>query len=655
MIASGRRPAPTSAAAGRAGVPRPAAAAAKLARRRAAPLPPGPRHVAPSAAAAGAAGTDAAAMAAEWLRLDRDAASRASVEAMVAGGDEAALRDLFCQRLEFGTAGLRGKMGPGFSRMNAVTVQQSTQGLCRYLQSQSPELLKAGGVLLGYDARHNSRDFAEVAAKVFLSQGVPVALFPRITPTPFVAFGTKELGCAAGVMITASHNTKEYNGYKVYWSNGCQIIPPLDSGIAAAIEANLDLWDLSTLDLARAASDGLLTDPLEAVARAYYARISERLVFRSAQENGAAAPVVYTPLHGVGLEAVRRAFSTFSLPQPAVVAAQAQPDPEFTSLGPNPPNPEEGKGVWTLAYETAAAAGASVVLANDPDADRLAAAEADSGSSGGGGYSSFSGNDIGLLLADWVWTNFRHRSPEVPPAKVAMLSTAVSSKALAAMAEAEGFKFVETLTGFKWLGNVAAQLEAEGYTVLFAYEEAIGFMFNAIHKDKDGVSAAAAFAEMAAALARRGTTVRRHLAALHARYGPRAYLSGYFVADPPAKAAGVFEDLRRGGAYPKQVGGVAVTGVRDMGVGVDTTQPDGKPSLPWSPGDLMLTLYLEGGSFLTLRASATEPKLKYYLECAAASGEAPEAAEARARAVEAAVARDIVRPEERGLGVRAGG
>lgn len=622
--------------------------------RSAVPLRPAvasrPRMCPATCAAAAPAASEAMRMGKEWLRLDRNPTSRAKVEALISKGDEASLRDIMCQRLEFGTAGLRGKMGPGFNRMNAVTVQQSTQGMCRYLQQETPDILKTGGVMIGHDARHGSREFAEIAAKVFLSQGVGVRLFSKITPTPFVAFGTRHMGCAAGVMITASHNTKEYNGYKVYWSNGCQIIPPLDSGIAAAIDANLEPWDLSEVDLKEAEARGQISDPLEDVAAAYYEKLADSVRFCGAGENGAAAPVVYTPLHGVGLDAVLRAFKVFGLPQPVVVQSQAVPDPEFSTLGSLPPNPEEGRGVWTMAFETAAASGSSVVLANDPDADRLAAAE----SVGGGTYESFSGNDIGLLLADWVWTNHRRRSPGADPSRCAMLSTAVSSKALAAMARVEGFRFEETLTGFKWLGNVAARLEGEGYDVLFAYEEAIGFMFSHVHKDKDGVSAAAAFSEMAAHHARNGRTVRQHLQDLHARYGPRSYLSGYFVADPPSKAAGVFEELRKGGKYPQAVGGVAVTGVRDMGVGLDTTQPGGVPALPWAPGDLMLTLYLEGGGFLTLRASATEPKLKYYLEVAGTAGEAPSAAAERAERVERSVVHDIVRPSERGLGMMHG-
>eukprot|EP00877_Chromochloris_zofingiensis_P010050 jgi/Chrzof1/5299/Cz15g21100.t1_GPM2[v5.2] len=550
-------------------------------------------------------------------------------------------------------------MGPGFNRMNDVTVQQTSQGLCRYLQQNSPKALNSNGIVIGYDARHRSKHFAQLAARVFMSQGIKVHLFGQPVPTPFVAAGTLQLSAAGGIMITASHNSKEYNGYKVYYSNGCQIIPPHDSGIAAAIEQNLPLWGLPTFDefgggLNPMGGRGLLYDPLVEVSWNYFNVLTEHLCFRGAA-NQDSAPVVYTPLHGVGLRAVQHAFQSFQLPPPILVSEQASPDPDFPTV--SFPNPEE-KGTLDLAIETARAAGAKLILANDPDADRLSAAEAVAvpGVSNDSNsyieidqpvmYHQFSGNDIGLLLADWVWTNFKQRHPEVSPGQVAMLASTVSSKALAAMATAEGFHFEETLTGFKWLGNRAEQLEAEGYTVLFAFEEAIGYMFYQLHKDKDGVSAAAVFAEMAAQLAAQGSSIAEHLEQLYQRYGQFIYRAGYYVSDPPSKSQGVFAGLRQGGNYPQEVGGIQVTGVRDLGTGVDTTQPDQQPTLPWTAGDLMVTFYLAQGGTLTLRASATEPKLKYYLEVV---GTDKEAAQQLAETLEAAVGEQLVQPDRYGL------
>eukprot|EP00879_Flechtneria_rotunda_P023093 GHRR01024412.1.p1 GENE.GHRR01024412.1~~GHRR01024412.1.p1 ORF type:complete len:232 (+),score=67.06 GHRR01024412.1:534-1229(+) len=230
-----------------------------------------------------------------------------------------------------------------------------------------------------------------------------------------------------------------------------------------------------------------------------------------------------------------------------------------------------------------------------------------------------------------------------------MLASAVSSMALGAMAAAEGFKFAQTLTGFKWLGNVALQKQAEGLRVLFGFEEAIGFMFPATNMDKDGVSAAAVFAEMAASHYSRGVTVAEHLQELYRRYGLHVFRASYYIADPPTKSQPVFDRLRKDGQYPQSVGDVTVTGVRDLGIGLDTTQPDRKAKLPWNPGDMMLTLYLENNGVLTLRASATEPKLKYYLEV---KGTDRNTTEQLATRIAEAVTQGLVQPEAAGLKMR---
>jgi phosphomannomutase len=717
----------------------------------------------------------------QWLRIDPDPQSRAEVQALLArvadDGDDAAptataalaeLRDRFSGPLEFGTAGLRAKMGAGPARMNRVTVQQATQGLANYLLDETPgtggaavlfgasspspaDSLRRAGVVIGHDARRGSAHFARVAAAVLASKGIRVYLFGSIVPTPFVAAGVAFLKAAGGVMVTASHNTKEYNGYKVYWMGGSQIVPPIDGGIAKAIrksEAEEGLWELpqellladdaapqeataASVEAGAATPDQknqpLITDPTDAVVPLYYRQLVEGLRFRPPEANARAQPVVYTPLHGVGLTAVERAFQAFNLPPPLVVAAQAQPDPDFPTVV--FPNPEEGAGTWDLAFEAGRKNNARLVLANDPDADRLAAAERDA--SFPGGYRPFSGNEIGLLLADWVWRNRGNANK-----KQAMLASAVSSRALGSVAEREGFLFEQTLTGFKWLGTVARRMMAGGGKeggdgdggggepksspsssppsvdeVLFAFEEAIGFMFPGTGVlDKDGVAGACAFAEMAADRYAGGgggdaagadgegdaatpspkRTLAGRLEELYALYGRFCSRSGYFIADPPSKGAAVFEEWRQekeaggggcngndnhgGRSYPSSIGGLRVASVRDLGIGLDTAQPDTKPLLPWSEGDMMVTFELEDlerglRGALTLRGSGTEPKLKYYAEVwtvgggAGGAGEdagggaesAAKAAEAAVVAVAKAVADDLVRPEERGLKRQGGG
>jgi len=583
---------------------------------------------------------DVVQLAESWLAIDGDADTSDAVRAMVREGREAELRDIFGSRLEFGTAGLRGLMGPGYNRMNHVTVQQTTQGLCRYLQQQAPEKLKGNGIVIGYDGRHGSQRFASIVAAVVLSQAIPVHLFSDLVPTPFVAYAVEHLGCAGGVMVTASHNPKEYNGYKVYWGNGCQIIPPHDDGIAAAIFENLDLWNISEeLHL----NSPLLSDPLQQVAEAFYAGLQDTMY--TEVEVPADFQVAYSPLHGVGGKWLQRAFRSFNLPEPIMVAEQAEPDADFTTVA--FPNPEEGEGTWNLTFQTAERAGAPLAIANDPDADRLAVAEKDESSPSG--WRAFTGNEIGILLADWSLQVFRRKNPDVPLSKVAMLSTVVSSEMMGAMAEKEGFRWEQTLTGFKWLGNVAKDLEAEGFHVVFAFEEAIGFMFGTFEKDKDGISGAAAFAQMAADLRSRGLTVAQRLKQLQERYGTFVGRQSYFVAAEPSQSKKVFDMMRKGGSYPKSLAGYKVVAVRDLGAGLDTSQPDGKAVLPWTPGDLNITLSLDNGGTLTLRASGTEPKLKYYLEV---RGNDPVELAAVADAIEAAVSSELVRPEETGLSPR---
>lgn len=235
-------------------------------------------------------------------------------------------------------------MGPGFNRMNAITVQQTTQGLIRYLEAENKQQLQEHGVAIGYDSRHHSKEFAHIAAGVVIKAGYCVQLFKGMVPTPYVAAAVNYLHCAAGIMVTASHNTKEYNGYKVYWGNGCQIIPPHDAGIAAAIDANLDLWQLP----ADIASSPLLHDPYQQVLSSYAAS-QQPLCFRR-EHNHSAPPLMYTPLHGVGLPALVATFARFGLPTPHVVQQQAHPDPEFPTV--DFPNPEEGRGTWAMAFST---------------------------------------------------------------------------------------------------------------------------------------------------------------------------------------------------------------------------------------------------------------------------------------------------------------
>lgn len=427
-------------------------------------------------------------------------------------------------------------------------------------------------------------------------------------------FAVEKYGCAAGVMVTASHNPKDDNGFKVYWSNGSQIISPHDVNISNAIEANLE--PASRYDGASVRGHENCVDPLaDDIVQDYMGTLSTRLCRHKLENADGGVKMVYTAMHGVGRPWVAAAFDAFDLPAFIPVAEQVEPDPTFPTV--TLPNPEEGKGALALAMKTADEHGASLILASDPDADRLAVAERDPDS---GEWGLLSGNDIGTLLGHWQWQHFDKANSALPvsertaPEDVYMLAPAVASKMLASIAQHHGFNFEETLTGFKWAGFRTAHLRDAGKTVLFAYEPEIGFCVGDVVKDKDGVCAAAVFAEMALAAHREGQTVRQRLESLKDVYGHFIAINGYYFCHDKAVEGKIFERLRNGGEYWTEARGYDIVGIRDLTEGVETSAPDGKPYLPTSKSSQYLTYYFGNGATVTFRTSGTEPKLKYYSE-----------------------------------------
>lgn len=600
-----------------------------------------------------------------FVSLDVNTETRAAAEALLNAGDAAALKSAFGGRLEFGTAGLRGPMGAGTNRMNDLTVLQAAQGLVAYLLETFGEHAQTQGVVLGFDHRArgslNSRRFAVLTAVACVAKGVRVHLMDRLVCTPMVPFAILRLGAVAGIMVTASHNPKEDNGYKVYWGNGSQIISPHDKNISRLIDANAVPWPecraaYEAGDEAALRANPLVTDPTDAMVEAYLAAGESRLCRHKAANGDAGQArvgVTYTAMHGVGLPFATAMFERFGLPAFAQTAEQVQPDPEFPTVA--FPNPEEGKGALALAMATADRSGCTLILANDPDADRLAVAEWVPASEPArarprqavdkGEWRVFTGNEIGALLAHWQWTC--HVAAGGTPAGVVMIASTVSSKMLASMAEKEGFTFQETLTGFKWMGNAMAEHAAAGRTVLFSFEEAIGFCCGDVVRDKDGVTAAAVFAEMANALARAGTTVSGHLDAISARYGHHVSNNKYVFVDDPAKTEAIFARLRNEGHYWARVGDLAIRAIRDLtGKGWDSDAPDGRPSLPTSSGTHMLTYRFSNGAVATLRTSGTEPKLKWYSEL---RGTDPVAAKRELARTVGLILDEMLRPEVHGL------
>ncbi|KAK9473992.1 uncharacterized protein V1510DRAFT_413294 [Dipodascopsis tothii] len=588
-------------------------------------------------------------LAAEWLRLDQAADTRREIEALLAADNTAELERRLRKRITFGTAGLRAKMEAGFSRMNDLTVLQASQGLARYVEANVPDAL-ARGIVIGHDHRHHSEDFARLTACAFLTAGFKVHFFDELVHTPLVAYATAALGAACGVMVTASHNPAADNGYKVYWSNGCQIVSPHDKGISAAIEANLEpwVWDYKLVETAAA-----VERPRTRIMDLYYGGLGR---LAGGVCVGDATRVVYTPMHGVGLPYMERAAAllgaqvgTHVLPVPT----QIVPDADFPTV--RFPNPEEA-GALDQAKAYADAQGVDVVLATDPDADRFAAAVRSST----GGWRQLTGNEMGILFAHYVWRT----TPAARRSKLAMLNSTASSRVLQAFAAKEGFYCEETLTGFKWLGNRAITLEQQGYVVPFAFEEAIGYMFEGLY-EKDGIGAALVFLKLVADLrtqlaappdATDADLVLQYLDEIYGKYGFFENNNSYYVSLDPAATQQVFRAIRSGKIpgradpadglrfsqplspvstpaeqpptapadyertypYPKTVGARRVTYWRDLTEGYDSATADHVPQLPVSRSSEMITFALDGEAVrVTIRGSGTEPKLKVYIEATA--------------------------------------
>ena len=445
--------------------------------------------------------------------------------------------------MDFGTAGLRGRMGAGYAFMNDLVIIQTSQGLAKYLL-EIDNTCKDKGVIIGFDGRHNSFRFAQLTANAFLSLGIKVYLFSAVVPTPFVAFAIKTLSATAGVMVTASHNPKDDNGYKVYFSNGAQITSPHDKNIQKHILDNLKPQKNVWVNNPR--NDNKCIDPLDVISNNYFSIIESKVFDKKAIEESNLR-ITYTPLHGVGHNYLTEGLRVCGFKNYFPVESQMKPDPEFPTVV--FPNPEEGKGVLVLklksnkcacsivvclkdeSFKTATATKSNIIIANDPDSDRCAVAEYQCQESK---WRVFTGNEIGALLGWWQWFKHKSQSNSTPAKDVYMISSTVSSKILQSMSKTEGFNWLETLTGFKWMGNKAHELIVKvierGKTVLFAYEEAIGFMCGTTVLDKDGISAGLEALQLAVYLeVKQKTNLAKHLDQIYGTYGYHFSWNSYYI------------------------------------------------------------------------------------------------------------------------------
>ncbi len=509
-----------------------------------------------------------------WLEVDPDDDTRAELEAILGRPDE--LEERFRGRLEFGTAGMRGALGAGPRRMNRVLVRSVAAALARrVIAGSGPD----ARIVIGFDARHKSDVFASDSARVFAAHGLRVTVLPRPLPTPVLAFAVRHTGSAAGVMVTASHNPPADNGYKVYWADGAQIVPPVDAEIAAEIDS---VGLVAESDLV-SSDDSRITVDDGSIESAYL-----DMAVGVVEDGPRELATVYTAMHGVGRDVVVAAFTRAGFAAPIEVAEQCEPDPDFPTV--TFPNPEE-PGALDLSFALASRHDVDLVIANDPDADRLAVAVP-----GADGWRPLSGNEIGCLLADHLLT----RGPEGPDRLVA--NTVVSSRLLARVADAHGVHYAETLTGFKWI--VRPGFEHPEWQFVMGYEEALGYAVTDRVADKDGVTAALVMAELAATEKARGRTLVDRLDDLTRAHGLHRTIQRsirFSGDDAQADMAVAMSALRA--APPGTVAGRAVESFTDL-LGADTG---------WTPTDAVI-LELGPVDRLVVRPSGTEPKLKLYAE-----------------------------------------
>lgn len=512
----------------------------------------------------------------DWISQDPDPATRDELQTLVDAGESDELMDRFAERLQFGTAGLRGALGAGPNRMNRVIVAQAAWGLAQYLleREESPS------VVVGFDARHNSDVFARDTAEIMTAAGVHAHLLPEPLPTPVTAFSIRHLGCSAGVMVTASHNPPQDNGYKVYLADSSQIVPPADSDISALIDTAPRVDEMTRSD------DYTRLGP--EVAEAYV-----DAVVALSPSGPRDVTAVYTPLHGVGRDTLVEVVRRTGFPPLHVVRDQAEPDPDFPTVA--FPNPEE-PGAMDLALKLASEVQADLIVANDPDADRCAVGVRD-----GEAYRMLTGDQVGSLLADFMLSR---------GAEGTYAASIVSSDLLGRQAEAAGRAWAQTLTGFKWIGKID--------DLAYGYEEALGYCVAPdIARDKDGVSAILLVLEMAAGLKAEGRSLLDRLDDLYREHGLHATGQLSVRVDDLAIIRDAMSTLRT--APPTSLAGIDITSVDDLA--------DGYRGLPPTDG---VRLGLGETGRIICRPSGTEPKLKCYIEVVVPVEDSMEAARSEA-------------------------
>ena len=539
----------------------------------------------------------------EWLENDYfDADTKAELTAIKENDNE--IKERFYKDLEFGTAGLRGVIRAGTNRMNIYTVRKATQGLANYILKNGAE---SRGVAIAYDSRRMSPEFADESALCLAANGIKAYVFESLRPTPELSFAVRKLNCIAGINITASHNPPEYNGYKVYWEDGAQITPPHDTGIMAEVEAVTDYATVKTMSLEAAKEAGLYEVIGEAVDDAYMEELKKQVIHQDAiDQMNKDLKIVYSPLHGTGNIPVRRILKELGFENVYVVKEQELPDGNFPTV--SYPNPE-AKEAFELGLKLAKDVDADLVLATDPDADRLGVYVKDTKS---GEYKVLTGNMSGCLLADYEIS--QTKAVKGLPKDGCLIKSIVTSNMAKAIAESYGVKLIDVLTGFKFIGQQILEFEKTGIgTYLFGFEESYGCLIGTYARDKDAIVATMALCEAAAYYKTLGKTLWDAMIDMYEKYG-------YYKDDIQSttlkgiegleKIQNILETLRK--EPPAEIGGYGVQRARDYKAGTIKDLRTGETSDTGLPASNVLYYELENDAWVCVRPSGTEPKVKFY-------------------------------------------
>ena len=529
--------------------------------------------------------------------------------------NEMEIKERFFKELEFGTGGLRGIIGNGSNRLNQYTVGKASQGLANYILKEGTQ---AQGVAIAYDSRFMSPEFAEVAGLIFAANGIPAFVYPSLRPVPMLSFAVRELGCTAGVVLTASHNPPEYNGYKVYWADGAQVVAPRDKGIITEVNAVTDFGQIKRMDRAEAEAKKLFTLIGEEVDEAFDRNVQASLMnHEMIQRMGDKLNIVYTPLHGSGNMPVRRNLEKAGFKNVFIVKEQEMPDSSFSTV--DYPNPEDVK-VFVMAQELAAKVDADVLIGTDPDADRVGAMVKDSNDE----FVALTGNHVGALATEYILSQRKEQGKL--PANGAVIKTIVSTEMITPICEAYGVEKMDVLTGFKFIGEKIKGFEETGsHQYLYGFEESYGCLGGTYARDKDAVYAAVLICEMAAYYKEKGMTLYEALLALYEKYG--YYREGVKSLtmkglEGMERIALIMKTFREN--TPAELGGFKVVVAKDYKTQVFKNLTTGEESGSPLPVSDVLHYTLEDGTWVCIRPSGTEPKLKFYIGVKADSLQAAE-------------------------------